>query len=126
MLKNLFFVGIILAASGVLSPPFALAAGLLYGLTVTHGYHLDAKRLSRFLLQASVVCLGFGMNLTEVVRVGKSGFLYTAIGITFAMLLGMGLAYLLKVRKTPGFLISAGSRRFAIGVACEGLLGCRV
>lgn len=108
-MQNLFFIGIILAASGILSPPFALAAGLIYGLTVTHGYHLDAKRLSRFLLQASVVCLGFGMNLTEVVRVGKSGFMYTAIGITFAMLLGMGLAYLLKVRKTPGFLISAGT-----------------
>ena len=109
MLKNLFFLGIILAASGILSPPFALAAGLIYGLSVTHGYHLDAKRLSRFLLQASVVCLGFGMNLTEVVRVGKSGFIYTAIGISFAMLLGMGLAHLLKVRKTPGFLISAGT-----------------
>ena len=75
MLKNLFFLGIILAASGLLSPPFALAAGLVYGLTVVHGYHLDAKRLSRFLLQASVVCLGFGMKLTEVVQVGRSGFL---------------------------------------------------
>ncbi len=109
MTKNLFFLGIILAASGILSPPLALAAGLAYGLTVAHGYHLEARRLSKFLLQASVVCLGFGMNFAEVVRVGRSGFLYTALGITFAMLLGMTLAVLLRVGRTPGFLISAGT-----------------
>jgi uncharacterized integral membrane protein (TIGR00698 family) len=107
--KNLFFVGIILAAAGILSPPLALAAGLAYGLLIVHPYHLDAKRLSKFLLQASVVCLGFGMNLGEVVRVGRSGFLYTAIGITFAMGLGMLLARLLRVEKIQGFLISAGT-----------------
>ncbi|MGC2619548.1 MAG: putative sulfate exporter family transporter [Acidobacteriaceae bacterium] len=109
MVKNLFFLGIILAASGILSPPLALAVGLAYGLLVAHSYHADARRLSRFLLQASVVCLGFGMNLGEVVRVGRSGFMYTAVGITFALLLGAGLAYLLKVGKTQGFLISAGT-----------------
>ncbi|HEY1810421.1 MAG TPA: putative sulfate exporter family transporter [Acidobacteriaceae bacterium] len=109
MVKNFFFLGIILAASGVLSPPFALAAGLAYGLLTAHEYHVDARRLSKFLLQASVVCLGFGMNLGEVIRVGRSGFLYTAVGITFAMLLGIGLAYLLRVGKTQGFLISAGT-----------------
>ncbi|HEX3660125.1 MAG TPA: putative sulfate exporter family transporter [Acidobacteriaceae bacterium] len=109
MTKNLFFLGIILAASGLLSPPLALAAGLAYGLSVAHGYHLEARRLSKFLLQASVVCLGFGMNLGEVIRVGRSGFLYTAVGITFAMLLGIGLAYLLRVGKVQGFLISAGT-----------------
>ncbi len=109
MTKNLFFLGIILAAAGVLSPPFALAAGLVYGLTVAHGFHLDARRLSKFLLQASVVCLGFGMNLGEVIRVGRSGFLYTAIGITFALLLGALLAWMLRVGRTQGFLISAGT-----------------
>jgi len=109
MVKNLFFLGIILAASGVLSPPFALAAGLAYGLLTAHEYHVDARRLSKFLLQASVVCLGFGMNLGEVLRVGRSGFVYTAIGISFAMLIGFGLAIMLRVGKVQGFLISAGT-----------------
>jgi uncharacterized integral membrane protein (TIGR00698 family) len=109
MRKNLFFVGIILAAAGILSPPLALASGLAYGLTVEHGYHLEARRLSKFLLQASVVCLGFGMNLSEVISVGRSGFVYTAVGITFALLIGSALAALLRVGRTPGFLISAGT-----------------
>jgi uncharacterized integral membrane protein (TIGR00698 family) len=109
MEKNLFFVGIILAAAGFLSPPLALAAGLVYGLFVVHGYHVDARRLSKFLLQASVVCLGFGMNLGQVVRVGRSGFLYTAVGITLAMSLGLALGKLLTIEKTQSFLITAGT-----------------
>lgn len=109
MKKNLFFVGIILAASGLLSPPLALAAGLAYGLFVNHSYHLDARRLSKFLLQASVVCLGFGMNLAQVVRVGRSGFVYTVCGIAFAMALGLAIGKLLSIQKTQSFLITAGT-----------------
>jgi uncharacterized integral membrane protein (TIGR00698 family) len=109
MSKNLFFVGIILAAAGVLSPPFALAAGLAYGLLTVHHYHLEAQRLSKFLLQASVVCLGFGMNLGEVIRVGRSGILYTAIGIAIALGLGLLLGRLFRVGRIQSFLISAGT-----------------
>ena len=80
-----------MAASGLISTPWALLAGLIYGLSFAHPYHLDAKKLSAFLLQASVVALGFGMNLHEVVRAGRSGFFYTALSISFAMLLGWAL-----------------------------------
>jgi uncharacterized integral membrane protein (TIGR00698 family) len=109
MAKNLFFIGIILAASGLLSPPLALVAGLAYGLLLKHPYHLDSKRLTKLLLQASVVCLGFGMDLREVIEVGRSGFLYTAIGIAFALALGTLLGRLLRVGRTQSFLISAGT-----------------
>jgi len=109
MNKNLFFAGVILAASGFVSPPFALLGGLIYGLTLVHPFHVESKSLSRFLLQASVVALGFGMNLHEVLRAGRSGFLYTALSITGAMLLGLGLGYLIHVQKKPSFLISAGT-----------------
>jgi len=107
--KELFFVGIILAASGVLSPPLALLGGLIYGLTLSHPYQIESKSLAKFLLQASVVGLGFGMNLHEVVQVGRSGFVYTALSITAAMLLGLGLGYLIQVSKKASFLISAGT-----------------
>ncbi len=109
MSKNIFFAGLILAASGLLSPPIALAVGLVYGFTFIHPYHLDAKKLSKLLLQASVVGLGFGMDLHQVLRVGRSGFVYTAISISFALLLGWGLGKLLHVKKNISFLISAGT-----------------
>jgi uncharacterized integral membrane protein (TIGR00698 family) len=107
--KNLFFVGLIVAASGLISPPLALLAGLIYGLSFVHPYHLDAKRLSTFLLQASIVGLGFGMNLHEVVRAGRSGFVYTAISISCALLIGLLIGYFFKVRRTASLLISAGT-----------------
>jgi uncharacterized integral membrane protein (TIGR00698 family) len=109
MNKNLFFAGVILAASGFVSPPIALLGGLIYGLTLVHPFHMESKNLSKFLLQASVVALGFGMNLHEVLRAGQSGFVYTALSITGAMLLGLGLGYLIHVQKKPSFLISAGT-----------------
>jgi uncharacterized integral membrane protein (TIGR00698 family) len=109
MNKNLFFAGVILAASGFVSPPFALLGGLVYGLTLVHPFHVECKHLSKFLLQASVVALGFGMNLHEVLHAGKSGFVYTALSITGAMLLGLGLGYLIHVQQKPSFLISAGT-----------------
>ena len=109
MIRNLFYIGIILSASGLISPPVALAAGLVFGLSTVHHFHVESRNLSRFLLQAAVVCLGFGMNLQEVVHAGRSGFLYTAISISFALGLGILLGKLLKVQSTQSLLISFGT-----------------
>src|ERR1700685_2031640 len=107
--KVLFRSCLLISASGLVSPPVALAAGLVFGLLFPHPYSSQAKTLSKYLLQASVVGLGFGMNLHQLVRVGRSGFLYTVVGISFAMLAGMGLGALLGVRRIPAFLISTGT-----------------
>ena len=109
MSKNLFFIAIILAASGIISPPLALLGGLVYAFAVPHPFHAESRRLSKFLLQASVVALGFGMNLRDVVRAGRSGFQYTAASIAVAMLAGLGLGYLMRVGRKSAFLISAGT-----------------
>jgi uncharacterized integral membrane protein (TIGR00698 family) len=107
--KNLFFVGMILAASGILSPPLALIAGIVYGMTLQHPYHADAQQLSRLLLQASVVALGFGIPLAEVLRVGRSGFLYTAGSITAVVALGLALGRVLRVKNNSSYLITIGT-----------------
>ncbi len=109
MSKNLFFVGLILAASGLLSPPVALVAGLIYGFSFVHPYHASSRQLSKFLLQVSVIGLGFGMDLHEVLHAGRSGFVYTAISISFAMSLGWLLGKLFGVKQRTSFLISAGT-----------------
>ena len=107
--KIIFFILLILSATGFVSAPIALCAGIVFGLAVTHPYSADSKALSKFLLQASIVALGFGMNLNEVLKAGKSGFLYTFLGIMFAMLVGLGLGKLLTVRGTTSYLISTGT-----------------
>jgi uncharacterized integral membrane protein (TIGR00698 family) len=107
--KNLFFIGLIVAATGLISPPVALVGGLIFGLVFAHPYHQESRKLSKFLLQASVVGLGFGMDLHEVISVGRSGFVYTAASISFALLLGWILGKLLSVKRQTSFLISAGT-----------------
>jgi uncharacterized integral membrane protein (TIGR00698 family) len=107
--KNLFYIGIIVSASGLIGPPLALAAGLAFGLSVAHPMYAESRNLSKFLLQAAVVCLGFGMNLKEVVHAGASGFMYTAISITFVLSFGILLGKMLQVGKTQSQLISVGT-----------------
>lgn len=107
--KNLFFIGVIVSASGFISPAIALLIGLVYGLSFVHPYTTDSKKLSSFLLQASIVCLGFGMNLQDVIRAGRTGFVYTAVSITFALITGLILGRLFSVEYKPSLLISAGT-----------------
>ncbi len=105
----LFLLALGFAASGWASPPLALAIGLTFGLLFRNPFAEPAAKVSRWLLQASVVGLGFGMNLHDVVRAGRSGFLYTLLGIVFAMTVGLALGALIKVNRKPAFLISTGT-----------------
>src|ERR1700745_642562 len=107
--KTIFFLLLILSATGFISPPIALCAGIIFGLAFAHPLAVDSRALARFLLQASVVALGFGMNLHEVLKAGRNGFLYTAIGISFALLVGTLIGKLLAVRGTTSYLISTGT-----------------
>ena len=107
--KILFLLALVFAASGWASPPLALALGLAFGLIFANPYPEQTAKSSKILLQASVVGLGFGMNLHDVVRAGRSGFVYTLLGIAFAMTVGMTLGRLLNVQRIPAFLISTGT-----------------
>jgi uncharacterized integral membrane protein (TIGR00698 family) len=107
--KIIFALGLILSFTGWLSPPVALTAGILFGLSFTHPYISESRGIARILLQSSVVALGFGMNLHEVLKAGRSGFIYTALGISFALLVGLALGKLLQVRGNSSFLITSGT-----------------
>ena len=107
--KIVFVLGLAVAASGFASPPVALALGLVFGLTFVHPFDQGAKKLSRYLLQASVVGLGFGMNLHDVIRAGRSGFVYTLLSISLTMMVGLALGGLLQVERISSFLISTGT-----------------
>jgi uncharacterized integral membrane protein (TIGR00698 family) len=107
--KILFVSGIIISATGWLSPAAALAFGIAYGFSFDHPFHAEARKGSRLLLQLSVIGLGFGMNLHQVIEAGRAGFVYTALSITSALLLGWLLGKLLHVKATTSYLISTGT-----------------
>jgi uncharacterized integral membrane protein (TIGR00698 family) len=88
---------------------FALVCGIACGMLFTHPFEKLSRNLAKWLLQFSVVALGFGMNLGEVAHAGRVSFLYTAIGITAAMGMGLMLGKILKVQSKAAFLITAGT-----------------
>lgn len=107
--KIVLALGVLLSFTGYVSPPVALTAGILFGLSFTHPYVSESRGIARILLQSSVVALGFGMNLQEVLKAGRSGFAYTALGISFALLIGLSLGRALQVQGKCSFLISSGT-----------------
>jgi uncharacterized membrane protein YadS len=83
--KLLFLIGLAFVVTPWASPPAALALGLMFGLTVTHPYRALSESLSKVLLKICVIGLGFGMDLRKVLEAGRSGFLYTFLGICFVL-----------------------------------------
>jgi uncharacterized integral membrane protein (TIGR00698 family) len=76
---------------------------------VDHPLKREASSLAKLLLQLSVILLGFGMDLNQVIHASKSGFLYTAISIASAVALGLLLGKLLKVGGKASYLITMGT-----------------
>jgi len=98
------------ACSSWVTPPVALFLGLAFALLCGQAYPKFNKKVSKKLLQYSVVGLGFGMNLHASLASGKEGMLFTIISVVGTMLIGMFIGRkLLKVNRDTSYLISSGT-----------------
>ena len=92
------------------TPPVMLFLGLAYALICGQGYPSFNKKMSKILLQYSVVGLGFGMNLHESLASGKEGMTFTIISVIGTLAIGMLIGRkLLKVDRETSYLISSGT-----------------
>lgn len=91
------------------SPAVALFMGIVLALTIGAPYGTYNKKVSKVLLQASVVGLGFGMNLHASLAAGRDGMLFTIVSVVGVMLLGVLLGRVLKVNPKNAYLISSGT-----------------
>jgi uncharacterized integral membrane protein (TIGR00698 family) len=107
--KIIFFLLILVCLTPFASPPLALVLGLILAFAVGNPYNEQTKKITRNLLQFSVVLLGFGMDLTKIVEAGKSGILFTVATIFGTLLLGFFVGKFLKVSGKTSNLISAGT-----------------
>ncbi len=107
--KIIFILSIIFCLSGIASPPIALALGLVVALTIGHPYMKFNSKATKYLLQASVVGLGFGMNLGKIMKVGEEGISFTIVSIFGTLLLGFLIGSWLKIHKKTSHLISSGT-----------------
>lgn len=105
----LFPVMVLGCASPWLSPGIALITGIVFALTIGNPYAKASRKASKWLLQASVVALGFGMNLQAVLHVGLTGFWFAAGTISGTWLIGHFLGRALGIRMKTAHLVCAGT-----------------
>ncbi len=90
-----------------ISPALALVLGIVCSFL---GLKQSAySKYSSFSLQASIVLLGFGMNLMQVISTSKSGFIDTALSVFVVMTCGLLLGKLLKLDSKISLLIATGT-----------------
>jgi uncharacterized integral membrane protein (TIGR00698 family) len=107
--KIIFITVLLVCATPIMTPPLALFAGLIIANITGHPFlHLNT-RLTRVLLQVSVIGLGFGMDIHTALSTSKEGFLFTVISLLSTLLLGTLLGKWLKIDKKTSHLISSGT-----------------
>ena len=93
-----------------ITPPVTLFLGLVFALLCGQAYPKFNKKVSKKLLQYSVVGLGFGMNLHASLASGKEGMMFTIVSVVGTMLIGMFIGRkLLKMNRDTSYLISSGT-----------------
>lgn len=107
--RNIFLFLCSLCLTPIVSPPIALLLGIIFAQIFQHPFPGKSRRATSFLLELSVVGLGFSMDLNSVLQTGKEGFLFTITSISAAFILGTVFAKVLKVEKITSFLISGGT-----------------
>lgn len=91
------------------APPFALALGIGAALTIGNPFPAKISKITKLLLQISVVGLGFGMNIETVFRAGRDGILFAVATIFGTLLFGYFIGRLLKIDRKISHLISSGT-----------------
>lgn len=107
--QAIFVLIIALCLFSIISPPIALLLGVIMVNIFGNPFVEFNNKAITYLLQFSVVGLGFGMNATSALSAGKEGFLLTIFSIFSTLLLGTFLGKWLRTDKKTSHLISCGT-----------------
>lgn len=99
----------IIGVDYVVTPAIALFVGLIFALIFPNPYPKFNKKTSKYLLQASVVGLGFGMNITESLKSGSEGMLFTIVSVVGVVIMGIAIGYWLHINRKTSYLIASGT-----------------
>lgn len=109
MPRIVFMAGLFFCLTTLASPPLALALGLVMAFTVGHPFKQFNGRVIKYLLQVSVIGLGFGLNFGEVVNAGKTGILFTVVSILGTLIVGYLIGKWMSINQKTSYLISTGT-----------------
>lgn len=107
-IAKILFVALF-SASFFLPTAISLLAGILLAVTLGSPFKKFTKKVSKYLLQLSVIGLGFGMNLHSAIEAGKDGMLFTIVSVIGVMCLGVLLGKAFRLSRNNSYLISSGT-----------------
>ncbi|MHA3046187.1 YeiH family protein [Riemerella anatipestifer] len=107
--KSLFIILALLCFSPLIDPPKALFIGILFSILLGHPFLKYNSKITKKLLQYSVVGLGFGLNATEALEAGQKGFVFTLFSIVLTLVLGWLIGKWFNISKNTSTLISSGT-----------------
>lgn len=107
--KIFLLISVLLIIIFQLPPTIALLMGMSAVFVFGNPFPKSTKTTLKYLLQASIIGLGFGMNFTKVVEAGRDGFVFTILTIGISIGLGFIIGRLLKVERIISYLISVGT-----------------
>lgn len=90
-------------------PAWGLLAGSAAALCMGNPASEKTGKMSKILLQASVILLGFGMHFNAVLRVGITSVWVTMISISLTMFLGTLIGRIYGVERDLSLLLSTGT-----------------
>jgi len=109
MKRICFFALLALCAWPRVDAAVALVCGVAFSLAVGNPFARRSGAWAKTLLQLSVVGLGFGVAISQVLREGRHSIVYTIVGITLTLLAGAAIGKWLRVETRTSQLISFGT-----------------
>ena len=91
------------------APGLAVITGIIFAVAWGNPFKEYTSKFTSTLLGATIVGMGFGMDLIKVLQAGANGIIYTIIGICAGIGLGVLVGKWLKLSRDTMYLISVGT-----------------
>ncbi|TQV87478.1 YeiH family protein [Aliikangiella coralliicola] len=100
---------LLVVISGWINIAASLLLGMAYAVILGNPFQLKTQWASGILLKVSIVVMGFGLNIKEILETAVDGFFITVLTIIFAIVCGLLIGKLASVDKKLSFLITGGT-----------------
>lgn len=107
--KIVFVVLLLICMLPFINAPVALILGFAMVNVMGNPYKEYTSKAVKWLLKASIVGLGFGMNFYSAINAGKDSLILTVSTIVLVLALGYVIGRMLNIEQKTSYLVSSGT-----------------
>ena len=107
--KIVFVILLLICMLPFINAPMALILGFVMVNVMGNPYKEYSSKAVKWLLKASIVGLGFGMNFYSAINAGKDSLILTVSTIVLVLALGYVIGRMLNIEQKTSYLVSSGT-----------------